>query len=205
MYQIEPYKKGDDTDAYRVCLETGNHGDDGTPFYREDPDALGRIYVGPYLKFEPELALMLHDDHGVCGYSLGALDTRGFHERYETEWRPDLCARFPDPTGPRSGWSRVEQVYHAYHHPDYFVPAEYHRFPAHLHIDLIRRAQGQGMGRQMMERLMAMLKERGAPGVHLGMSASNERAYGFYMNLGFEELARQGEDEDATIYLARPL
>ena len=37
--------------AYHVCLKTGDHGGDGEPFYRDDPDALGRIYVGPYLAY----------------------------------------------------------------------------------------------------------------------------------------------------------
>ena len=61
-----------------MCLKTGDHGRDGAPFYRDDPDALGRIYVGPYLMFEPELSLILEDDEGICGYALGAFDTRGF-------------------------------------------------------------------------------------------------------------------------------
>src|SRR4029450_6490080 len=85
--------------AYYVCLKTGNHGDDGEPFYREDPDALGRIFVGPYLRFAPEFALMLEDDEGVCGYALAAPDSRKFYDRYEQEWRPELCEQFPAPTG----------------------------------------------------------------------------------------------------------
>ena len=75
---IRDYQPGDRDAAYYVCLKTGDHGNDGEPFYQEDPDALGRIYVGPYLEFEPELALMLVDDRGVCGYALGAFDSRQF-------------------------------------------------------------------------------------------------------------------------------
>jgi hypothetical protein len=37
------------------------------------------------------------------------------------------------------------------------------------------------------------------------MSASNNRAYRFYQKLGFIELARQGESEDASIYMGKPL
>ena len=48
----------------------------GRPLFTEDPDALGRIYVGPYLKYEPDLALVLEDGEGVCGYCLGAMDSR---------------------------------------------------------------------------------------------------------------------------------
>ena len=68
---IRDYRPGDQGAAYFVCLKTGNQGDDGEPFYKEDPDALGRIFVGPYLRFEPGLALMLEDEQGVCGYASG--------------------------------------------------------------------------------------------------------------------------------------
>ena len=97
--RIRPARSGDEPDAYHVCLKTGDHGQDGEPFYQEDPDALGRIYVGPYLAFEPDLSLILEDDQGMCGYALGAFDSRAFYARYEAEWRPDLCARFPAPEG----------------------------------------------------------------------------------------------------------
>ena len=36
------------------------------------------------------------------------------------------------------------------------------------------------------------LRERGSPGVHLGLSTQNPRAYRFYQRLGFEELSRVG-------------
>ena len=61
----------DQSGAYYVCLKTGDYGKDGEPFYREDPDALGRVFVGPYLAFEPELSLILEDEQGICGYAFG--------------------------------------------------------------------------------------------------------------------------------------
>src|SRR5688572_21587156 len=122
MALIREARPGDERGAYYVCLKTGDHGGDGEPLYRADPDALGRIFVGPYLAFEPELSLILEDADGVCGYALGARDSRAFYQRYEREWRPRLCAEFPEPHGDPRGWTHVEQVHHAYHHPDYFCP-----------------------------------------------------------------------------------
>ena len=90
-------RSGDEAAAYHVCLKTGDNGRDGEPFYRDDPDALGRIFVGPYLKFEAELGVILEDGQGVCGYALSALDARIFFARYESEWRPALSAQFPAP------------------------------------------------------------------------------------------------------------
>src|SRR5204863_27494 len=80
-------RPGDQPGAYYVCLKTGDHGKDGEAFYREDPDALGRIFVGPYLAYEPELSLILEDKEGICGYALGAFDSRAFYARYEAECR----------------------------------------------------------------------------------------------------------------------
>lgn len=190
---IRDYKVGDEVAAYHVCMKTGDFGADGEPFFQEDPDALGRIYVGPYLEFCPDFALMLEDDQGVCGYALGTPDSRVFFQSYEQAWRPNLAASFPEPTGEPSTWSRVQETHYLYHHPDYFCPDPYSEYPAHLHIDLLPRAQGHGWGRKMIEQLLERLRAVPVPGVHLGMSAKNESAYGFYQRLGFHELQRDSE------------
>jgi ribosomal protein S18 acetylase RimI-like enzyme len=203
--RIRPARSGDEPDAYHVCLKTGDHGQDGEPFYDEDPDALGRIYVGPYLAFEPDLSLVLEDDHGMCGYALGAVESRAFYARYEAEWRPELCARFPAPEGDPAGWNRVQQAHHGYHHPDYFCPEPYAAYPSHLHIDLLPRAQGRGYGRRMLEQLMDALAELGSPDAHLGVSARNMRAIGFYHRLGFRDLVRVGPEHDGCIYMGLAL
>jgi ribosomal protein S18 acetylase RimI-like enzyme len=191
--------------AYRVCLLTGNHGDDGEPLYRDDPDALGRIFVGPYLTFEPELGLVLEDAEGICGYALAAFDSRVFYARYEAEWRPSLCAMVKPPQGDPAAWTPLERVYHAYHHPDYFCPDPYASYPSHAHIDLLPRAQGRGYGRRMMDALTDSLRRRGSPGVHLGVTELNARARGFYAHIGFRELTRTGSGTDACRYLGMTL
>ena len=198
---IRPARRNDQPGAYHVCLKTGDHGGDGEPFYRDDPDALGRIYVGPYLAFEPELSLVLEDVQGVCGYALGAVDSRAFYARYDAEWRPRLSATFPAPQGDPGQWTRVQQAHHTYHHPDYFCPEPYDAFPSHLHIDLLPRAQGRGYGRRMMERNFDFLRRRGSAGAHLGVSPLNTRAIAFYRRLGFHELTRVGTATDGCVYM----
>lgn len=202
---IRPARPGDEPGAYHVCLKTGDHGKDGEPFYRDDPDALGRIFVGPYLAYEPGLSLILEDDQGICGYALGAFDSRTFYDRYEFEWRPGLCARFPEPQGDPANWSRAQTVYHWYHHPDYYCPEPYEAYPSHLHIDLLERAQGRGYGRRMMRQVMQELRRRGSPGAHLGVSTRNQAALGFYARLGFRELTRVGTESDGCVYLGHRL
>src|SRR5258707_5025194 len=117
---VRNYRPGDEKAAYFVCLKTGNQGDDGEPFYREDPDALGRIFTGPYLRFEPGLALMLEDEQGVCGYAMAAFDSRSFYDRYEKEWRPGLTGALSEAAGDPAGWATVHQNHYLYLHPAHY-------------------------------------------------------------------------------------
>ncbi len=198
---IRPAAPGDEAGAHYVCLKTGNFGADGEPLYRDDPDALGRMFVGPYLAYEPASSLVLEDAKGICGYALGALDSRAFYARFEAEWRPALCARYPAPTGDPASWTPVERVHQSYHQPDYFCPEPYDRYPSHLHIDLLPHVQGRGYGRRMLEQVMDTLRWRGSPGAHLGVSVFNDKAQGFYRRLGFTELTIAGEGSERCIYM----
>jgi ribosomal protein S18 acetylase RimI-like enzyme len=202
-FTVRLAQPGDQAAAYYVCLKTGDHGRDGEPFYRGDPDALGRIFVGPYLAYEPQLSLVVEDVGGVCGYALAALDSRAFYARYDHEWRRKLCEQFPLPTGYPATWTRAQAVHSWYHQPDYFCPEPYEEYSSHMHIDLLERARGQGVGRRMMEKLMDELHKRGSPGAHLAVSVLNTPALGFYRRLGFHKLARTGTTTSGSIYLGK--
>lgn len=197
-FRIRGYEPGDFDAVYRVCLETGDAGQDATDLYA-DPNLLGHLYTGPYVTYEPELAFVLEDEKGVCGYTLGALESEPFYRRMADEWFPKLREKYPDPQGDSSQWSRDERLMHAIHHPE--APTLFDEYPSHLHIDIIARAQGYGLGGLLMDRLTDALQDKGSPGVHLGMAVTNDRAYGFYVKYGFTELQR---DED-TIYMAMTL
>jgi ribosomal protein S18 acetylase RimI-like enzyme len=202
-FRLRQGQAQDQAAAYYVCLKTGDHGGDGEPFYRDDPDALGRIFVGPYLAYEPQLSLILEDEQGVCGYAFGALDSHQFYQRYEQQWRPSLCQQFPMPHGDPADWTRSQMVHSWYHHPDYFCPEPYQQYPSHMHIDLLERARGSGWGRRMMERVMEILKQLGSPGAHLGVSVRNTPALAFYGKLGFHELVRVGTDTEGCVYMGK--
>ena len=203
-FRMRAYRVTDRDAVYEVCLKTGDSGNDATALYR-DPLALGNLYVGPYVDMEPDLAFVLEDGAGVCGYVLGALDTRKFEEAFVSAWLPPLQAVTPDPQGDPSTWSPDERIYHQIHHPRLDHPAAIEPYPSHLHIDLLPRAQGLGWGRRMLERLLHALRERGSHGVHLGVGAANTRAQGFYRRLGFDELLRVGNEDRGAIYMGRPL
>ncbi|WP_175984914.1 GNAT family N-acetyltransferase [Microbacterium tenebrionis] len=61
-------------------------------------------------------------------------------------------------------------------------------YPAHLHIDLLPEAPGQGAGRRLIQTLFTELRRRGVPGLHLGMDPANTSAAAFYERLGMQRL-----------------
>ncbi|MBM3824033.1 MAG: GNAT family N-acetyltransferase [Verrucomicrobia bacterium] len=200
-YRIRAARPDDRPATYRVCLETGDAGRDGTSLFQDDPEALGRFYVGPYLQFEPRLALVLEDDTGVCGYALAVLDSRPFYRRFEEEWLTELRRQFPEPSGDPTTWTPARKMHWEYHHPSIHLPKPYAHYPSHLHIDLMPRAQGHRLGVRMMDILLGELRRLGSPGVHLAMHPGNHRALHFYGKLGFTELIRTGAGDSATLYL----
>ena len=93
---IRPYRDSDLDDLYRICLQTGDSGQDATSMF-DDPRLLGHVFAAPYGLFEPSLAFVAEDEAGVGGYIVGALDSRAFAERLEADWWPALRDRYPAP------------------------------------------------------------------------------------------------------------
>lgn len=170
---------------YRVCLLSSDAGADASAQH-DDPDLLGHHWVGPQAVFDPAMCELVEDDEGVVGYLVGVASTSDFEAWCEREWWPALRARY------RLGVARRaadDELVRSIHRPD-VTPAEIAGpFPAHLHINLLPRAQGQGMGRMLIERLIARLEQRGISGLHLGVDADNARAIAFYRHLGFADVA----------------
>jgi ribosomal protein S18 acetylase RimI-like enzyme len=182
--------------AYRVCLATGDSGRDATGLYR-NPDLLGHVYVGPYIVGEPDLALVVADEHGVAGYCLGALDSRLFEAWKEADWWPELRRQHPL----RAGESLDAEVIRLIHSPHLAPEQLVAEYPSHLHIDLLERARRHGHGRALIERLLERLSARGSAGVHLNVAADNPNAIAFYRHLGFVDL----QPTEESLYMGRRL
>lgn len=192
---IRPYRPGDLDALYRICLLTGDNGQDATSHFH-DHQLLGHFFAAPYGLFEPSLAFVAEDAEGVGGYILGALDTQAFEERLESRWWPRLRTRYPDPpTSLRpEQWTPDQQMAYMIHHP-WRIPDELAaRYPSHLHIDLLARLQASGYGRQLINTLTTALRGRGSRGVHLYVPPGNRRAAEFYRYLGFTELPATDAD-----------
>jgi ribosomal protein S18 acetylase RimI-like enzyme len=92
---------------------------------------------------------------------------------------------------------------HHIHHPDRTPRRINEQYPAHLHINLVPRLQGLGLGKRMVDLWLAKVGALGAHGACLGTGDSNPRAVRFYRAYGFHEVERAG-DREITFGIAIP-
>jgi ribosomal protein S18 acetylase RimI-like enzyme len=204
--RIRPFRPGDEAALADICLRTADAGADATGIL-DDDDLWAEIFVLPYVERHPDFAFVVeNDDERVVGYIVGAPDTAAFEEWFATRWWPRHAERWPEPAGlppthaaevaagpevaaPETPvQSRQEGLLrYAYARVGGSQPfgAEY---PAHLHIDLLPEAQGQGLGRNLIARLELALRSAGVAGLHLVASAENVGAIAFYPRVGFTPL-----------------
>jgi ribosomal protein S18 acetylase RimI-like enzyme len=174
---------------YEICLKTADSGKDASALYF-DHYLVGQYYAAPYLFYDCPLCFVVEQDGIPRGYIVCAADTTDFNKWMEAEWLPVLRQRYRLPYPEDKTRSPLEAHLVAAIHNDLSeaMPPELADYPAHLHIDLLPSIQGAGWGRKLIETLVAALRERNIPGVHLGVSSTNTGAIAFYRKVGFTVL-----------------
>lgn len=191
MISLRYYQSADLDALYRVCLDTGDGGR-GAADLHDDPRLLGHAYAAPYAILQPDLAFVVEDAESVAGYVLGALDSAAFEDLLEEQWWPKLRIDYPAPPEGEP-WNADQRVANHIHHPARSSAELAEDYPSHLHVNLLPRLQGKGLGGTLVEHELAALRAGGSRGVHLHVRRHNERALGFYRHLGFTELPSPGE------------
>jgi GNAT superfamily N-acetyltransferase len=187
MADIRPYRPDDLNALYSICLATADAGADGSRLYR-DPNLVGHVYAAPYGVLAPHAAFVIEDKDGVGGYIVGSENTHGFEQMMEREWWPRLRAIYSDP---RAVAGPDDRMAHLIHHPEVTKHRLYTAFPAHLHINILPRLQGQGFGGRMISTWLEAIAGLGAFRAHLGVGVRNARAVAFYSRYGFREIERE--------------
>ncbi len=180
---LRPYRVEDLDAVYDVCVRTAAAGADARGVYRSDR-LPGEVWAAPYLVAEPDLASVVDDGHGgLLGYVLGTADTARFVDWYRQVWIPATARRCPPPSD--TATTPDDAVLAAHHRPERMLVPEVAAWPAHLHVDLLPAAQGQGWGRRLLGAFFTSLRDAGVDGVHLSMDRANTGARAFYDRLGF--------------------
>ena len=199
IYEIRPFKPADLDALYVISLATGHEGGDASDLY-SDGKLMGHIYAAPYALLEPSLALVVEDEHGVAGFAMGTLDTNNWSGRLENEWWPNLRAAYADPGNiPAPNWSADQRRAFMIHYPARTPQWIIERYPAHLHLNLLPRIQGRGVGRQTFSKWIVRAARYGVGPIHVGVNRFNPRAITFWSRQEFSSLpSREGTSEETV-------
>jgi ribosomal protein S18 acetylase RimI-like enzyme len=186
--RVRAYASDDRFRVRDVCFQTGYMGEPVDWQWR-DAESFADMFTGYYTDHEPGSAFVVEVDGEVSGYLLGCLDStraanpgvvagrhivrRGIAFRPGTAkvvWRT-MGDAIVDIARKRVKLRALE-----------FADA---RWPAHLHIDLLPSARGQGAGRTLVRTWFAVLREHGIGGCHLQTMAENTGAIAFFTAMGF--------------------
>lgn len=187
MINLRPVDMADIDSLYAISLATGDAGGDASSLYR-DGRMIGHIYSAPYAHFCAESSFVAEEGRDVVGYIVGALNTRAYEERLERDWWPQLRQAYREPSGERSAWDADQQRSFMIHHPRRAPEAIIDAFPAHIHMNLLPRTQGLGVGTALLDLWLSTARSAKVRAVHLGASIANEAAVRFWQSRGFSPL-----------------
>lgn len=187
MHAFRNGRQDDLDQIYAISLATGDGGQDASHLYR-DGRMLGHIYSAPYVVLNPEMTIVVEDKQGIAGYIVGAYDTNAYEARLEAEWWPSLRSQYSDPPGDPLAWTADERRSFVIHHPPIMSARMVETYPAHIHMNLLPRLQGQGIGTKLLDQWVSAARAAGVSGVHLGVNAGNQGGLRFWSSRGFRRL-----------------
>jgi ribosomal protein S18 acetylase RimI-like enzyme len=139
-----------------------------------------------FTDYEPESCFVAQEKDKVIGYIIGTINVRKMNVIFTKEIFPGLFMK-----AMRGGvffkknsfWFFLRVVM-SFLKGEFINPDFSRKYPAILHINIDEDYRGRKIGRQMVERYLGYLKEKGVQGVHVGtFLASN-----FFIKLGFKTL-----------------
>lgn len=203
MLDIRPFKPADLEGLYAISLATGHEGGDASHLY-VDGKLIGHIYAAPYALLEPTLILVAEDEHGVAGFALGTPDTDAWFRRLESEWWPRLRVSYDDPGAvPSPDWSPDQRRAFMIHHPTPTPQQISKGYPAHMHLNLAPRIQGQGVGSHLLSEWVAKAAGHGVTAIHVGANRANHRAIQFWSRQSFISLSDPASASERTTWMGR--
>jgi GNAT superfamily N-acetyltransferase len=199
--EIRSYRAEDLDSLYAIALATGTGGEDASSIF-EDPSLIGHIYAAPYASLKPELTWVAVDQLGICGYIVGVEDSEAWEHQLEEQWWPGLRDTYTDPIDGHH-WSPDQSHIRMIFQP-VRTPAHVSKmYPAHVHLNLLPRAQKKGVGPRLLYQWLAAAAALGVEAVHVAVSRQNVRGLRFWSRQGFVEIEMPDAD-DWTVWMGRP-
>ncbi|RYZ71807.1 MAG: GNAT family N-acetyltransferase [Proteobacteria bacterium] len=177
-----------------TCCRTG---DAGEPIAREREAFFLKLWVEPYFRYSPDGAFIVERDGTRLGYLTGVWDTGAFEKLKKRSFARKIIGSWILKTIQRRKSSSdelrwIRRSLKLEKGPEECFSTEIKNqirrdFPAHLHMNCVTEARGQGLGRALFTAFIQELVRRKIPGVHV-YCGDHPRA--FYERMGMRELER---------------
>ncbi len=187
VVRVRPYESADRARVRHICFVTGFMGEPVDWLWR-DEESFADLFSGWWTDHEPGSASVAEIDGEVAGYLLGCADSRWVANPVRLMGRHMFGRRLlvrPGTAGVlwrMMGDAVVDGVRRRLPAATVYDP----RWPAHLHIDLLPRCRGRGVGRALVRGWLERLAADGVAGCHLETMAENTGAVAFFESMGFE-------------------
>ena len=180
MANIRPYRETDKYNVQRTCLQTIKDDMVFEGLNRINADLFLAVYNDYYTEKEPENCFVCTDENdNAVGYIICSADFRKWRKVFIKEYYPKIKHRkFGD-----RAMAFAEIIAHGL-----FA----RKYPAHLHIDILKEYRGGGTGTKLVETLIDHLAQNGVNGLQLCVDNENKKAIRFYERCRFRTLANFG-------------
>nr|AKA09674.1 O-GlcNAcase [Trichoplax adhaerens] len=186
-YVIRPFMPSDEETLYDLCLKSCIENSNGDEIYKREPRIIGDRDLGAYIYLHPEYIYVLEDDRDkICGYLCGALDSKQFYERYESEWLTQIRDRHPQPENDIASWTPEEIVANSFYNftPPTDVSVLYlshleARFDSSVPEKVIKR---------IIRFILEQLKAKGSYGASMLIDSWRTNLRRIFTSMGFVDL-----------------
>jgi len=176
MINIRPYRETDKYFVQRVCLQTVNDDIVFEGLNRVNAELFLTLYNDYYTEQEPQNCFVCTDENDeAVGYIICSDNVKRWRKVFMKEYFPRIRHRKLSEKLMGIGEIAAHSLFAS-------------RYPAHLHIDILKEYRGNGTGTRLMDALVAHLKENGVRGVQLCVDGENVRGINFYKRYGFKTL-----------------
>jgi len=190
---IRSYRAQDYQGVRDVCCATGFLGEPISQVF-SDKEVVADLFTKYYTDIEPESAFVIENQGKIVGYVLGCRDSKKLRRYFLTKLLPRII--------PRLIWHYFVQYNRQERRRVRRVTFDGMRGSlrssprsAHLHINLMKKCRGRGVGKLLINKFFQYMREQGIERIHGGVwSFDDRKTQHLYRKLGFEIRACQQSD-----------
>lgn len=164
----------------KISLSTAIAGEDGSKYFY-NKSLVSEYYCEPYVLHDRESCFVVEEGNNCCGYIVGTKNSYDFYRWFNREWLVKLREKYKNAVF----LSEHEEIIFKILSNDVKALDYFDKYPAHLHINILKSMQGKSVGKKLMSAFLDKLVADKIRGVHLGVDIKNKKAIGFYDHMGF--------------------